>query len=179
MKLAREFEMSDVVHYAVMALLMFLIFCCVARQRRYWREIHTNRPSGTVRAGYVFASVTLAFSFIYAAIVGTDESWALLFSIVPMAILFCLKITFSPAILAFVLGSCTVQFHLHGNFPFFEIWRGVATVITWRFPEEVRIGYALLTFLWMIGALLFGGGRAESVEEGLESAADTVGVLGH
>lgn len=171
--------MHEFFRYGVTTLLTFLIVCCLVRQRRYWREIHSNRPSGTLKAGYVISALTIFGAVVYAAVVGIAESKTVLMGVVPMAMLFALKITFSPVILAVILGICTFQFNANGSFPLIELWKGVTTVVTWRFPEYVRVTYAFLTFLWMIVAFFSMGSSVESLEDGLDAAAENLNLVPH
>jgi hypothetical protein len=79
-----------------------------------------------------------------------------------MTVVFCVKITFSPAVIASVLAISLVHLHVDGTFPFFEIWSAAATVIAWRLPEEIRVVYATLTFVWAMTILI--GGRSADAE---------------
>ena len=153
--------------------LLFLICCCCFRQRRYWRELTQNRPTGTLKAGYGLAIITVILSLIGSALFNTPSAWQMFLSILLMTLIFCVKITFSPSVIALTLAVCTFQFYTSNSFPLFEVWTGFISVLTWRLPEEVRIAYACLSFTWALFALLFGGASPESVDGTL--AADHVG----
>lgn len=134
----------------IICFLVVLILCCVRRQRRYWRELSTNRPSGSVRAGYTLSVVCVFISLAVAAYVNTPAMWQLFGSILIMGLVFCVKVTFSPSVLAFTLAVCTYQFYTANEFPLWTVWTSFIGVLTWRLPEEVRVAYASLSFLWIL-----------------------------
>ena len=84
-----------------------------------------------------------------------------------MALVFCVKITFSPAVIGITLALCTYQLNVHNEFPLLEVWATVIRVATWRLPEEVRVVYACVSFVWILTTLL-----SSSVTE--TGAGDTV-----
>ena len=149
--------MTDYVKVAATVLILILIFACCKRQRRYWREMQTSRPTGSLKAGYALAIATVFLSLPIALYSNTQTSWQLFISILLMTVVFCVKITFSPAVIATVLAVCAFQLHAHDRFPFFEVWGAAVSVIAWRRPEEVRTVYTTLTFLWAMTILLGGG----------------------
>jgi hypothetical protein len=149
--------MTDYVKVAATVLILILIFACCKRQRRYWREMQTSRPTGSLKAGYALAIATVFLSLPIALYSNTQTSWQLFISILLMTVVFCVKITFSPAVIATVLAVCAFQLHAHDRFPFFEVWGAAVSVIAWRLPEEVRTVYTTLTFLWAMTILLGGG----------------------
>jgi hypothetical protein len=149
--------MTDYLKVAATGLIIILVFACCKRQRRYWREMQTSRPTGSLKAGYALAIATVFLSLPIALYSNTPASWQLFISVLLMTVVFCVKITFSPAVIAAVLGVCAFQLHAYDRFPFFEVWGAAVSVIAWRLPEEVRTVYTTLTFLWAMTILLGGG----------------------
>jgi hypothetical protein len=119
--------------------------------------MQTSRPTGSLKAGYALAIATVFLSLPIALYSNTPASWQLFISVLLMTVVFCVKITFSPAVIAAVLGVCAFQLHAYDRFPFFEVWGAAVSVIAWRLPEEVRTVYTTLTFLWAMTILLGGG----------------------
>lgn len=136
------------------AFLLILILCCCVRQRRYWRELNESRPSGSLRAGYRLAILTILVSFLVAICFRTDATWQIFIGILIMALVFCVKITFSPSIIALTLAICTYQLHVSDEFPLLEIWTAIISIATWRLPEEVRVVYSCVSFVWVLVTLL-------------------------
>ena len=161
---------------AATAFILILIFACFRRQRRYWREMHESKPTGSLRAGYKLAIATIFLSLPMAMYVNTPTAWNLFVSVLLMTVIFCVKITFSPAVIGLVLAICTYQLHVNDSFPFFEIWGAAVSVIAWRLPEEFRVFYTTLTFLWAI-AILLGGGSSEVQADASDSIADVTSIL--
>lgn len=94
-------------------------------------------------------------------------------SILTMALIFSLKITFSPAMLGITLAVCTLQYHAQGTFPLLEVWTAFARILTWRLPEEVRVAYATISFAWVCLVVLFGAAVTPSSDT-TEVAMDTI-----
>jgi hypothetical protein len=92
----------------------------------------------------------VVISLIIAACVNTPNMWQLFGAVLIMAVVFCMKVTFSPAVLACTLAVCTYQFYDSNEFPLWTVWSGFVSVMTWRLPEEVRVLYASLSFLWIL-----------------------------
>jgi hypothetical protein len=162
--------MSDYLKIIAVFFIAILIAFCIKRQRRYWREMHTGKPTGSLKAGYKLAIATVFIAFPLAAISNTTTGWELFISVLLMTVVFCVKITFSPAVIGLVLGICGFQLYFNDRFPFFEVWGSAASVIAWRLPEEFRVVYTALTFLWAM-AILIGGGAASS-SSSTSAAAD-------
>ncbi len=156
--------MHDWLRYAITGCLLLLICFCVIRQRRYWREIKQNRPSGSVKCGYALACISISLALAGALFFNTEESWKIFMSILTMSLIFSLKITFSPAMIAITLAVCTLQFQTHGDFPLLEVWTAFIRILTWRLPEEIRVVYATISFAWACLVLLIGGATAPSSE---------------
>lgn len=152
--------MTDYIKLAATGLIMILIFACCKRQRRYWREMQTSRPTGSLKAGYALAIATVCVSLPIAFYSNTQAGWQLFVSILLMTVVFCVKITFSPAVIAAVLGICTFQLYTYDRFPFFEVWGAAVSVIAWRLPEEIRVVYTTLSFIWAM-TILIGGSAPE------------------
>lgn len=101
-------------------------------------------------------------------------------SILTMSLIFSLKITFSPAMIGITLAICTFQLHTQGSFPFFEVWTAFVRILTWRLPEEVRVGYATISFAWVCLIVLFGGASATDStpsQTALEGVGDSLSSL--
>ena len=146
--------MNVAVKHSLMTLIVFLVTVCVLRQRRYWRELHQNNPSRSLRVGYALAVFTSMIGLAATLYTNSPESWQLFTSLLLLAIFFCLKISFSPSILAATLTICLINLQLNDTVSFVEVWIGVLSVVTWRFPEEIRALYAALSFLWVIVTFL-------------------------
>ncbi len=172
--------MHDWLRHATTGFLILLICFCIIRQRRYWREIKQNRPSGSVKCGYALACISISLAFAGALFFNSEESWRVFMSVLTMSLIFSLKITFSPAMIAITLAVCTLQFHCNGNFPLLEVWSGFVRMLTWRLPEEVRVAYATVSFAWVCLVLLFGGAAtpsSDSAELALEGISDPLSSL--
>lgn len=163
--------MSEYSKLALAGFILILMFACFKKQGRYWREMSTSRPTGALKAGYVVAIATVLLSLPFAIYSNTPEGWELFISILLMTVVFCAKITFSPAAIAIVLGICTFQLFVQDRFPFFEVWGASVSVIAWKLPEQVRAFYSTLTFVWALCILVSG-----SASGGETSAADIVDV---
>jgi len=170
--------MTNVLKIAVTAFILLLVFACCKRQRRYWREMQTSRPTGSLKAGYALAIATVFISLPLAMYSNTETGWQLFISILLMTVVFCVKITFSPAVIAAVLGICVYQLHVHDRFPFFEIWGAAVSVIAWRLPEEVRIVYTSLTFIWAM-TILISGGASEGEPPTTLDVVEATSVIPH
>lgn len=149
--------MNEYLKIFITGLILILLIACAKRQRRYWREMCENRPTGSLRAGYTLAIITIFLSLSAALYSNSTTGWEVFIGILLMTLIFCVKITFSPAVIALVLGICTYQLHTSDNFPFFEVWGAAVSVLAWRLPEEFRIFYTTLSFLWVMVVLLSGG----------------------
>ena len=156
----------------VFILIGLLLISCAKRQRRYWREMTTNRPTGSLRAGYILATITLALGLATAMIVNTPEGWQMFVGVALLTLVFCVKITFSPVVIAVILIACGYQFYAYDRFPLFELWGGTMSVLAWRLPEQFRIIYSTLSFIWVL-MVFFGGGNPS-----VSSAEDIADVAG-
>ena len=146
--------MNVAVKYSLMTLIVFLLTVCVLRPRRYWRELHQNKPSRSLRVGYALAVFTSMIGLAATLYTNSPESWQLFTSLLLLVIFFCLKISFSPSILAATLTICLINLQLNDTVSFVDVWIGVSSVVTWRFPEEIRALYAALSFLWVVVTFL-------------------------
>ena len=157
---------------------LILILCCVMRQKRYWRELQESRPSGSIRAGYRLAIASIVGTLIFALISNTESSWELFIGVLLVALAFCVKITFSPTVIALTLAVCIVQLHTTDEFPLLTVWGGFISVLTWRLPEEFRIFYACLSFLWIFFATV-SAATPEAVDADIpvDGVADTLSSL--
>jgi hypothetical protein len=163
--------MEDAVRFAVLGFLVFLIFLCARRQRRYWREIMESRLSSSLKAGYSIATITIGAALAVAVVVNTPAMWSNFVTVVAISFMFCLKITFSPAVIAGTIALSSVQLFMNDSFPFIEIWSAFISILTWRLPEEVRACYAYFSFAWILLVLLF----PSSVQ--LDESLDQVGEV--
>ncbi len=170
--------MHDYIKIAAAGFLLILMFACFKRQRRYWREMHTSRPTGSLKAGYQLAIATVFISLPLALYSNTPTGWELFISVLLMTVVFCVKITFSPAVIATVLGVCTYQMVVNDRFPFFEVWGAAVSVIAWRLPEEFRVVYITMTFLWSM-VILVGGATSEVDTSSAEDVTDAATLLPH
>jgi hypothetical protein len=173
--------MNDTATIAVVCFLTVIIACCVRRQRRYWRELRANKPSGTLRWGYRLAALSILGALSIAMIVDSPGAWETFRGVVMLAIIFCVKITFSPAAIGLTLAACAVELLRSGAFPLFAVWTSLARVLTWRLPEEFRIVYGCVSLLWGIIILIGWGTAAEfpgadSASEG-EEMVDSIASL--
>ena len=147
-------------HYLKIPLICFiglLLIACAKRQRRYWREMKTNKPTGSLRAGYSLAIFTIFVAISAALYSNSAAGWEMFLGVLLMTLVFCVKITFSPSVIALVLGACAYQLYAYDRFPFFEIWGGAVSVLAWRLPEQFRIIYTTLSFIWVMVVFLKGG----------------------
>lgn len=157
---------------------LILIMCCVMRQRRYWRELQESRPSGSIKAGYQLATAAIVGTLVFALISNTDSSWQLFIGVLLVALAFCVKITFSPTVIALTLAVCIVQLHTTDEFPLLTVWGGFISALTWRLPEEFRIFYAYISFLWIFVATVSGSHpEAAGAELPMDGVADTLSSL--
>ncbi|MFO0417015.1 MAG: hypothetical protein ACK5Y6_06985 [Pseudomonadota bacterium] len=163
----------------IICALVGCILCCVLRQRRYWRELRVSRPSGTLRAGYHLAVFSIVGALLAACWFNTENFWQLFLGIVLTAALFAVKITFSPTVIAVILGLSTLQFMRTETFPFFEVWGYFINIFAWRLPEGVRVTYATISFVWVLLTLLRAsdyGTKPTSTADVIENMGDGVGV---
>jgi len=137
-----------------------LLIACAKRQRRYWREMTNNRPTGSLKAGYLLAIVTIFVALAIAAVINSPVGWEVFLGILLMTLVFCVKITFSPSVVALVLIACAYQFYVYDRLPIFEIWGGAVSVLAWRLPEQFRVIYTTISFAWVLVVFL-GGGNPE------------------
>lgn len=157
---------------------LILIMCCVMRQKRYWRELQESRPSGSIRAGYRLAIASIIGTLLFALISNTETSWELFIGVLLMALAFCVKITFSPTVIAMTLAVCIVQLHTTDEFPLLTVWGGFISVLTWRLPEEFRIFYAYLSFIWVFYATVsFSSPEAVGAEVPVDGVTDTLSAF--
>lgn len=171
--------MDIIQHRAVTFVLLFLICCCIVRQRRYWRELQSNRPSTSVRIGYKLATASAIIGLAVAFGVNSAEGWKIYGAVVLMLSFFCVKISFSPAILAVTIGIVLVQHELTGSVNFIDVWLGVASAVMWRFPEDVRAVYAAISFLWVISTFLRATDAAAAETPGdLDPISDAISTFG-
>ena len=154
--------MTEYLKLTTIGFIIILMFACFKRQRRYWTEMQTSRPTGSLKAGYKLAIATIVVSLPMAAYSNTPEGWELFISVLFMTVVFCVKITFSPAVIAAVLGVCACQLYAYDRFPFFEIWGAALSVFAWKLPEEARALYTSMTFLWALMILI--GGNSSAAE---------------
>jgi hypothetical protein len=165
-------------HFIICAL-VGLILCCVLRQRRYWRELRVSRPSGTLRAGYKLAILSIVLALVSACWFNTANIWQLFLGIVLTAALFAVKITFSPTVIAVILGLSTLEFMRTETFPFFEVWSYFISIFAWRLPEGFRVTYATISFIWIMLTLVRAsdyGAKPTTTADVVESIGDGVGV---
>ena len=162
--------MNEIVKEVVICGLVLLIFCCFVRQRRYWREMQESRLSGSLKVGYRLAILTTIVALPFACFVNTQSSWQFFGSVVLMALVFCMKITFSPTIIALTLSACTFQLYTNDQFPLWQVWLSVASILTWRLPEDVRAAYASISFLWVLVTLVGGTVALPEAADGQEAA---------
>jgi hypothetical protein len=170
--------MNEYLKYAVSCFVLMLIWACIARQKRYCREVITNAPTGSMKAGYKISFFSMSFSLAIASYYNTPEMWDIFVSVVTLGFLFCLKITFSPAVIAFTLAVCTVKLNIDESFPFLEVWNGFIRVLTWRLPDGIRACYSYLSFLWVLIVLFKPSNIAATNANPLESSIDVLGIEG-
>jgi len=148
--------MNELVKDIVVCGLVLLICGCFVRQRRYWREMQESRLSGSLRVGYRLAILATVAALSFACVTNTEASWELVGSVMLMVLVFCMKITFSPTIIALTLSACTFQLYINDEFPLWQIWLSVTSMLTCRLPEDVRAAYATISFLWVLVTLVSG-----------------------
>jgi hypothetical protein len=128
--------------------------------------------------GYSLAVISVFLAFVYTLQTSDEGAWQLFVGFLTMVIFFCLKITFSPGVLALILGFCTFTLVQHDEFRFFEVWSAFTSIVTWRFSEKIRAGYTALSFVWVIFAFLFpGSSGADALETGINGASDASGAI--
>ena len=115
-----------------------------------------SRLSGSLRVGYRLAILTTVAALPFACFTYTETSLDLFGSVMLMVLGFCMKITFSPTIIALTLSACTFQLYINDEFPLWQIWLSVTSMLTWRLPEDVRAAYATISFLWVLVTLVSG-----------------------
>lgn len=147
--------MENALRFVVFGFLVFLTFLCARRQRRYWKEIMESRLSSSLKAGYSIATLSIAGALVVALVVNTPAMWSNFVTVVAISFMFCLKITFSPAVIAGTIALSSLQLFINDSFPFLEIWGSFISILTWRLPEEVRACYAYFSFAWILLVLLF------------------------
>ena len=152
--------MTEYLKIPVLMFIGLLLIACAKRQRRYWREMTNNRPTGSLKAGYLLAIVTIFVALAIAAVINSPVGWEVFLGILLMTLVFCVKITFSPSVVALVLIACAYQFYVYDRLPIFEIWGGAVSVLAWRLPEQFRVIYTTISFAWVLVVFL-GGGNPE------------------
>lgn len=149
----------------IVSLLAVLILCCVKRQRRYWLELQESRPSGSLRWGYRIAIVSILGTFSLAVISDSPSAWQTFLGVASVALIFCVKITFSPIAIALTLVACSIELLENGSFPLLTVWTSLTRIITWRLPEEFRIVYSCVSLLWTIMVFVNTGGGGSAAEK--------------
>jgi hypothetical protein len=152
--------MTEYLKIPVLMFIGLLLIACAKRQRRYWREMTNNRPTGSLKAGYLLAIVTIFVALAIAAVINSPVGWEVFLGILLMTLVFCVKITFSPSVVALVLIACAYQFYVYDRLPIFEILGGAVSVLAWRLPEQFRVIYTTISFAWVLVVFL-GGGNPE------------------
>lgn len=171
--------MDYVLHRSITVILLFLICCCIVRQRRYWRELQSNSPSTSVRIGYKLATTSAFLGLAVTFWVNTPEAWKIYGAVVLMLSFFCLKISFSPSILAFTLLLTLLRHEATGSVEFIDVWVGVASAVMWRFPEDVRAVYATISFIWVFSSFLrFTDAASAETAGDLNPLEHTISTLG-
>jgi hypothetical protein len=146
--------MNEYVKLAITGGMLILIFLCISRQRRYWRELQESRPTGSLKAGYRICIATIVLSLSLFLFTEADTAQEIYVSILLMALIFCVKLTFSPTVVGLTLTICTFQFYTTDEFPLFEVWGAIANVFAWRLPDGLRMTYTYLSFVWVLLVLL-------------------------
>ncbi len=172
--------MDYFLHRSVSVILIFLICCCVVRQRRYWRELQSNRPSTSVRIGYKLATTSAILGLAVTFWLNNPEAWKIYGAVILMLSFFCIKISFSPTILAFTLLLTLLRHESTGSVELIDVWVGVASAVMWRFPEDVRAVYATISFIWVLSSFLRFTDAASAETPGdldpLSASIDTFGA---
>jgi hypothetical protein len=166
--------MENAVRFAVLGFLVFLTILCARRQRRYWREIMESRLSSSLKAGYSIATISIAATLALAVVTNTPTMWNNFVTVVAISFMFCLKITFSPAVIAATIALSSLQLFINDTFPFLEIWTAFISILTWRLPEEVRACYAYFSFAWILLVLLFPS--SAELDDSLENVEEIVNI---
>ncbi len=166
--------MIEYIKIPVYILIGLLLISCARRQRRYWREMTTNRPTGSLRAGYILATITLALGLVTALLINSPQGWQMFIGVAMLTLVFCVKITFSPVVIAVVLVACGYQLYAFDRFPLFELWGGAISVLAWRLPEQFRIVYSTLSFMWVLMVFFSGGNPTVSSAEDIADVAETL-----
>jgi hypothetical protein len=162
--------MSEIFKEIIIGVVALLVCCCLVRQRRYWREMQESRLSGSLRVGYRLAILTAFAGLPLACFANTESSWQLFASVMLMVLVFCVKITFSPTIIALTLTACAFQLYVNDEFPLWQVWFSVSSMLTWRLPDEIRAAYASISFLWVLVTLLSGTSAHAEAGGGEEAA---------
>jgi hypothetical protein len=167
--------MEDLLKHSVGILVLCLILCCIMRQRRYWRELRENRPSGSLRVAYTVSVATILLTLASAAVLQAEWMREIVPSILLLALVFCVKITFSPSVVAFTLAVCTYRMYQHDEFPIVEVWLSFTRILTWRLPEDVRAAYACVSFFWILISTLAASQPEASAPDAVESLDGVIG----
>lgn len=164
--------MEDILKHAIAGVCGLLILCCLKRQHRYWRELQENRPSGSIRAGYQIAILLTMSTLAISLLTQSEWMWEIFISVLLLALVFCVKVTFSPSVVALTLATCLYRLYTFDEFPLVEIWMSFTSMLTWRLPEDIRAAYACVSFLWIVIATL---GSSHPHEVSGESTLDSIG----
>jgi len=167
--------MMEYLKIPVLIMVGLLLIPCIKRQRRYWREMMQNKPTGSLKAGYVLAILTMFIGLGLAVLFNTPEAWNLFMGVALLTLVFCVKITFSPAVIGLVLIACAYQFYVSDRFPLFELWAAAVSVLAWRLPEEFRVVYTAISFIWVM--IVFLGGGNPEVSASADDLADVSEML--
>lgn len=170
--------MEEIVKNFIGAICAILIVCCLKRQHRYWRELQENRPSGSIRAGYQISILITVLTLAVSLFTQSEWMWEIFISVLLLALVFCVKVTFSPSVIALTLAMCVYRMYQFDDFPLVEVWLSFTSILTWRLPEEVRAAYAYVSFLWILLATLRSSTPHETIgESAVDSLGDTIGSL--
>lgn len=170
--------MEEIVKHIIAAICAILIACCLKRQHRYWRELQENRPSGSIRAGYRISILITVLTLAASLFTQSQWMWEVFISVLLLALVFCVKVTFSPSVIALTLGMCVYRLYYFDEFPLIEVWASFTRVITWRLPEDIRAAYACVSFLWILIATLSSSTPHETIgESAVDTLGDTIGSL--
>lgn len=170
--------MEEIVKHVIGAICAILIMCCLKRQHRYWRELQENRPSGSIRAGYRISILITVITLAASLFTQSEWMWEIFISVLLLALVFCVKVTFSPSVIALTLAMCVYRMYQFDDFPLVEVWVSFTSILTWRLPEEVRAAYACVSFLWILLATLSSSTSSQAVaESAADSLADTISSI--
>jgi len=170
--------MEEILKHFVGIFSALLILCCSKRQHRYWTELRENRPSGSIRIGYTLSIAAILIALALSLITKSEWMWEVFVSILLLTLVFCVKITFSPTVIALTLAMCTYRMYQHNEFPLMEIWVSFTSILTWRLPEDVRAAYACVSFLWvLIATLVPSAPQATSADTALDGIGEVAGSL--